>query len=115
MNSKLHGTIFQDNEKIQWEDAAPGIKRQVYGYDETIMLVKVKFDKGAVGALHEHHHSQVTYVESGVFEITIGDKKKIISGGDGYYVAPHVIHGAVCLKPGMLIDVFSPLREDFLK
>lgn len=105
---------FQFEQEIPWEDLKNGIQRQVYGYDDKIMLVKAKFDKGAIGALHEHHHSQVTYVESGVFEMTIGEEKKIIRKGDGYYVPPHVIHGCICLEPGLLIDVFSPLREDFL-
>ncbi len=115
MSKALQGSIFQENEKVEWEEAAPGIKRQVYGYDDKIMLVKAKFEKDAAGTLHEHHHSQVTYVDSGVFEMTIGDEKKIIREGDGFYVPPHVVHGCVCLEPGMLIDVFSPLREDFLK
>ncbi len=105
---------FQYENEEPWENPAPGIQRQVYGYDDKIMLVKVKFEKDAVGSLHEHHHSQVTYVESGVFEMTIGEEKRIIKTGDGYYVPPHVIHGCVCLKPGLLVDVFSPLREDFL-
>lgn len=105
---------FQFEQEIPWEDLNNGIKRQVYGYDENIMLVKAKFEKGAVGVLHEHPHVQVTYVESGVFEMTIGNEKKIIRKGDGYYVPPHVIHGCVCLEPGLLVDVFSPLREDFL-
>lgn len=105
---------FQFENETQWEDAAEGIKRQLYGYDDTIMLVKAKFEKGAVGALHEHHHSQVTYVDSGVFEMSIGNEKRIIKKGDGYYVPPHTVHGCVCIEPGMLIDVFSPLREDFL-
>lgn len=114
MSTILQGSIFQENEKVKWEDAGPGIQRQLYGYDDKIMLVKAKFEKDAVGALHEHPHSQVTYVDSGVFEMTIGEEKKIIREGDGYYVPPHVLHGCVCLEPGMLVDVFSPLREDFL-
>ena len=105
---------FQIENETPWEYAAEGIQRQLYGYDDKIMLVKVKFEKGAVGALHEHPHSQVTYVESGVYEITIGGEKRIIKKGDGYYAPPNVVHGAVCLEPGMLIDVFSPVREDFL-
>jgi len=79
------------------------------------MLVKAKFEKGGVGALHQHPHSQATYVDSGVFEMTIGDEKRIIRKGDGYYVPPGIVHGCVCLEAGMLIDVFSPHREDFLK
>lgn len=110
----LQSGLFQIEKETPWEDLGNGINRQVYGYDDKIMLVKAKFDAGAVGVLHEHHHSQVTYVESGVFEMTIGNQKKIIVKGDGYYVPPHEIHGCVCLEPGILIDVFSPHREDFL-
>jgi len=106
---------FQFENETTWENAAEGIKRQVFGYDDKIMLVKAKFEKDAVGTLHQHPHSQVTYVDSGVFEMTIGNEKKTIRKGDGYYVPPDTIHGCVCLEPGMLIDVFSPLREDFLK
>jgi len=110
----IQSTEFQLEKDIPWQDLGNGVQRQVYGYDDKIMLVKAKFEKGAVGSLHEHHHSQVTYVDSGVFEMTIGEEKKIISKGDGYYVPPHIIHGCVCIEPGLLIDVFSPHREEFL-
>jgi quercetin dioxygenase-like cupin family protein len=105
---------FFFGEETPWEEVGPGLKRQMMGYDGKIMLVKVQFEVGAVGQLHKHYHSQVTYVESGEFEMTIGDEKKIIKGGDSYYIPPHVMHGCVCTKPGVLIDVFSPAREDFL-
>jgi len=111
----LQSREFQFEHEIPWEDVGNGVQRQIYGYDERIMLVKAKFEKGGVGSLHQHPHSQVTYVESGVFEMTIGDEKKVIRKGDGYYVPPHVIHGCVCLEAGMLIDAFTPHREDFLK
>ena len=114
MNSPIQGSIFQFESEVPWESPAPGIQRQLFGYDDKVMLVKVKFEKDAVGALHSHPHSQVTYVESGSFEMTIGDEIKTIKKGDGYYVPPHIVHGIVCLEPGLLIDVFSPVREDFL-
>ena len=99
---------------LEWEEVGPGLRRQIMGYDDKIMLVKVDFQPGAVGQLHEHHHSQVTYVESGAFEMTIGDEVRTIRGGDSYYIPPHVMHGCVCKEAGVLIDVFSPVREDFL-
>lgn len=105
---------FQFESELPWEDAGNGVLRQVFGYDNRIMLVKARFKKGGVGALHEHPHSQVTYVESGVFEMTIGADTRIIRKGDGYYVPPHTVHGCTCLEAGMLIDAFSPQREDFL-
>jgi quercetin dioxygenase-like cupin family protein len=84
-------------------------------YDGQLMMVKVVFEKGAVGTMHEHYHSQATYVASGRFELTIGDEKRILTAGDGYYVAPDELHGCICLEAGVLIDTFSPVRADFLK
>lgn len=97
-----------------WEDMGDGVSRQVMGWDEKIMMVKVKFRKGAEGSPHQHMHSQVTYCNSGTFEFTVDGEKKVITEGDGLYIPPNVVHGAVCLEEGVLIDVFSPVRQDFL-
>jgi quercetin dioxygenase-like cupin family protein len=61
----MHSSPFQINIEVPWEDLGNGIQRQLFGYNETIMMVKVKFEKGAVGELHDHFHTQVSYVESG--------------------------------------------------
>jgi quercetin dioxygenase-like cupin family protein len=106
--------LFQDGQQVPWEQAGPGVQRQILGFDDKLMIVKVKFEQGAIGPMHSHHHSQATYVESGVFSMTIGDEVKEIRTGDGYYVPPHAVHGITCLEAGVLVDVFSPVREDFL-
>lgn len=111
---KTRSAAFVFEKDVQWESPAPGIRRQVMAYDGQIMLVKVCFEKGATGTPHEHYQSQVTYVVSGRFELQIGEEKKILSGGDAYYIEPDLLHGCVCLEEGMLIDVFSPMRADFL-
>ena len=96
MSKILKSNNFQKNDEIKWECASPGVERQVFGYDDRVMLVKV------------------SYVESGVFELTIGGEKQLLKTGDGFYVPPNTLHGSVCLEAGVLIDVFSPHREDFL-
>ena len=106
---------FQIGAEMPWENPGPGITRQIMAYDGQLMMVKVHFEKGAVGTMYEHYHSQATYVASGKFELTIGTEKRILVEGDGYYVAPDLIHGCVCLEEGVLIDTFSPVRADFLK
>ncbi len=111
----IQSDLFQAEATTEWESVGEGVQRQVLGYDDKLMLVKVKFEKGGCGELHSHVHSQVSYVESGVFEMTIGETKKIISKGDGYYAPPFTVHGCVCLEAGMLIDAFSPARWEFIK
>lgn len=102
-------------EKTEIEDLGGGIKRQILGYDENLMVVKVWFEAGSEGYVHRHPHTQVTYIESGEFEVQIGDEKRVLKAGDSYYIPPNIDHGAVCKKSGVLIDTFSPYREDFLK
>lgn len=106
--------VFIENKEVPWEQNAPGMKRKIMAYDESLMVVKVQFEKGGIGALHHHPHTQISHVESGIFEVEISGEKKILSAGDAFYVPPHAVHGAVCLEAGVLIDVFSPMRKDFL-
>lgn len=107
-------TPFLMNAASEWQDIGAGVYRQILGYNNDLMMVKFRFEKGAVGAPHQHIHSQTAVVVSGVFELTIDGEKKILKAGDGYFVAPNLIHGAVCIEAGELIDAFSPVRSDFL-
>ncbi len=99
----------------EWEEVGAGVKRKIMGYDDKIMLVKVDFATGGIGYKHEHYHSQVTYVVSGSFDFTIGEETTTVKGGDSVYIPPNVLHGAICTEAGVLIDVFSPIREDFME
>ena len=112
---KTRSDAFQFEKELDWEKPAPGIRRQIMGYDGQLMMVKVEFEKGAVGSMHQHYHSQATYVASGKFELTIGDRKEILSTGDGYYVEPDQPHGCVCLEAGVLIDTCHILKQEKFK
>jgi len=111
----LQSNLFIEDDNVEWENAGPRVRRKLLAYDKNIMMVKVEFQKGAVGYVHKHLHSQVSYVVSGKFEVQIGDEKKILKSGDCYFIPSNIEHGAVNLEQGVLIDVFSPMREDFLK
>lgn len=107
--------VFIDDTDIPWKQMDVGVRRKIMSFDDRLMLVKVAFDAGGVGALHQHPHTQISHVESGSFEVEIGDDKRVLKAGDCFYVPPNIIHGAVCLEAGVLIDVFSPMREDFFE
>lgn len=99
----------------EWENLGAGVSRQFVGYNSQIMMVIVKFEKEAVGALHQHFHSQITYVASGTFEVTVDGETKILKAGDGFFAQPNIFHEVTCLEEGQLIDAFAPFREDFIK
>ncbi len=105
--------IYQNETPV--EDLGGGVTRQILGYNEHLMMVKVSFLKGSIGSLHTHSHTQTTYCAAGAFEFTVGSESRIIREGDATYLAPGVLHGVVCLEEGVLIDTFNPVREDFLK
>lgn len=106
--------IFLHDRDVPWTDLGGGVKRKILTWDETLMLVRVAFEKGGVGALHSHPHIQSTMVLSGSFEMTIGDRTAIIKTGDCYIVPTGVVHGVVCLEAGELLDAFTPMRADFV-
>ena len=108
------GTAFVRAEDVEVEDLGDGIKRQMLAYGPQLMLVRVFFEKGAIGTLHTHPHTQIAYVASGRFRVSIGGQERELSAGDSYFAVSGVEHGAVCLEAGELLDIFTPLREDFL-
>ncbi|MEZ9646372.1 cupin domain-containing protein [uncultured Vibrio sp.] len=106
--------MFVYNNDVQLEDLGDGISRKVLAHNDNMMAVEVHFEKGAIGAMHNHPHEQLTYVLSGAFEFTIGDETKIVKAGDTMYKEPSIEHGCVCLEAGVLIDNFTPMRKDFV-
>ncbi len=99
---------------IRWTDLGGGVRRRVLAHTQDIMEVEVNFQTGGVGAQHSHPHVQATYVVSGTFVFTVGGKEYEVSQGDTLAFEKNEPHGCVCKAAGTLIDIFSPMREDFL-
>jgi quercetin dioxygenase-like cupin family protein len=106
---------FIESSLLDWETVGEGVRRKIIAYDDQLMAVCVEFKKGSIGYRHSHPHRQITYIQYGSYEVCIGDEKKILKGGDCYYIPSKIEHGVVALEDGLLIDVFNPLREDFIK
>lgn len=96
-------------------ETAANVTRQVLADSPELMTVCFRFKaEGAEGALHSHPHVQSTFVQSGRFRFQRGDESFEIGPGDAFVIASNVVHGCVCLEPGVLIDGFTPRRDDFL-
>lgn len=115
MNKSHKNSQWVFHENVDAENVASGVQRRVLAYCDEMMCVENQFETGAVGALHQHPHTQITYVAGGSFEFTIGDTTKIVHKGDTLLKQDGVIHGCVCLSKGVLLDFFTPMRADFVE
>ena len=107
--------MFTENKNVPARDLGGGVTRKLLSYSPKLMACELRFEKGAVGAKHSHPHEQIGYIVSGrlVYQEE-GQEDKILETGDTYYVAPNVVHGVQILEDTKLLDIFTPMREDFV-
>ena len=117
--TKASGTepgLFQhrDWSTIPAERIADGIERQMIWGDQ-LMVCRLRIAPRVVTAVHTHPHEQITLVEQGRVRFTVAGQERVSSAGDVLHFPPGCEHGATVLdEEVVLIDIFSPLREDFL-
>ena len=105
---------------VSWGETIPqaageGVVRRVLAYTDGLMCVESQFEAGAVGVLHSHPHTQITYVLRGRFSFTIDGETRVVQAGDTLLKEDGVVHGCTCLEAGALLDIFTPMREDFIQ
>jgi len=105
---------FAHDAGLAWEPAGEGVTRKILTYRDEVMMVRVRFEAGAIGPPHSHPHIQCSLVESGAFDITIAGRTERLVAGDSFTVPPDAVHGAVNIEAGVLVDVFTPMRRDFV-
>jgi quercetin dioxygenase-like cupin family protein len=85
--------------------------KYIHGDQTTFGVVEVK--KGSLLPLHHHHHEQITFILEGELEMTIGGEAMTLKPGNFHVIPSNVPHSAVAHMDCKLIDVFSPVREDY--
>ena len=103
---------YHDSASVQ--DLGGGTARRVLAYDDQLMAVEVSFEAGAEGAPHTHPHTQCSYVLSGAFRYTVEGEESLLHAGDSVIVPGGAVHGTACVEKGVLLDIFTPCRKDFI-
>jgi len=107
-------TQHRDWSAVPVEDMGNGIERQMI-VGERMMICRFRFAPKTVTVPHSHMHEQMTIVERGRVLFLIGDEERIASAGDVLHFPPGCWHGATMLEEEVvLLDIFTPLREDLL-
>jgi quercetin dioxygenase-like cupin family protein len=99
---------------IPVEQVAEGIQRQMV-VGERLMICRFRFAPFLVTPEHEHPHEQMSMVEKGRIRFLVNGVELIAVAGDVLHFPPNCRHGATMMdEEVVLIDIFSPVREDFL-
>ena len=104
---------FIDIKAIPPLEVVPGCRLRT-PYGQNLMLSYLEMDEGAVIPLHDHPHEQGGMLLKGSLELTIGDETRVVEAGSMFLIPPNVPHKAVAVNgPALVLDVFSPIREDY--
>ena len=94
-------------------DAFPGVVRRTLVSGDNLTLVEIRLAPGAEVPEHTHPHEQAGHVVSGRVHFRIGDGEHDLGPGDSYLIPGDLPHSAHALDATTLIEVFSPVREEF--
>ena len=112
-NQKTDNTV-KHHEDTAAQSVSDGVIRRILAYSADMMAVELSFRQGAIGALHQHPHTQCTYVLRGKFRYQIDDESFELNAGDSIIVSSSKKHLTLCIESGSLLDVFTPARKDLL-
>jgi quercetin dioxygenase-like cupin family protein len=110
----FNGLILPDQSSPRITTPEPGLRRQILANTSAMMLVRHDMCRGWRGVAHRHHHEQLVYVISGSIQVDVNGTVFDAAAGDNFIIASNVEHQASALEDSVVLDVFTPAREDYL-
>jgi quercetin dioxygenase-like cupin family protein len=106
--------MFKKSKSNGYTELVKGVHLKTLVYGEKTLITEVRFEKGAVIPQHGHPHEQTGYLVSGQMDFLVDGKHFPANPGDSWNIAGNIEHGATALEESVVIEVFSPVREDYL-
>lgn len=106
--------MFRKANARGYQLALPGIERKTLAYGEHTLLTEFRMRKGSALPPHAHPHEQTGYLISGRLRLTIAGRKVEVGPGDSWFIPGGIQHSAAILADSVAIEVFSPVRQDYL-
>jgi unsaturated pyranuronate lyase len=94
--------------------AVPGIRRKTLVHGAKTLMTEFRLDAGATLPRHAHPYEQTGYLVSGAMQLTIGAETFSVAPGDSWCIPADVEHEGKSLKDSVALEVFAPVREDYL-
>lgn len=106
--------MFKCADETEYKTVLEKIRMKTLAYGEKTLMVEFRLEAGAALPRHNHPHEQTGYLVSGRLDLTIGDQCHAVRPGDSWTIPGDVEHNAVAVEDTVAIEVFSPVREDYL-
>jgi quercetin dioxygenase-like cupin family protein len=106
--------MFKKSHVGKHTEALRGVHIKATVYGKHTLLTEVRLDQGAVIPPHRHAHEQTGYMISGHMDFLVDGKHYIAHPGDSWNIPADSEHGATAIAESLVIEVFSPVREDYL-
>ncbi len=97
-----------------WKPAEAGVTPRMVASGKNMMAMEVRFEAGAEGNKHSHPHEQVSRLLKGRMAFFLGDETHELKEGEMIVIPSNVIHGVRAHEESLLLDIFSPPREDLI-
>jgi quercetin dioxygenase-like cupin family protein len=106
--------MFYKKNNSKYKQALEGIQFKTLVYGEKTLLSEFRLEKGNILPMHEHPHEQTGYLVSGRIILIVGDQRCEAESGDSWSIPGNVQHGAEVIENSVAVEVFSPVREEYL-
>ncbi|MCL5279679.1 MAG: cupin domain-containing protein [Planctomycetes bacterium] len=106
--------MFEKHDRKGYKTALPGIRRKTLCYGARTLMAEFVLEQGSVLPLHSHPHEQIGYLVKGHICLKVGAKEHDVTAGDSWCVPSGVEHAAQSLEDSIAVEVFSPVRADYL-
>ena len=106
--------MYKKSNDIDYKDVLEKIQQKTLAYGDRTLMAEFRLEQGADLPRHSHPHEQTGYLVSGEIALTIGDETHQVKPGDSWCIAGGVEHKATVLEDSVAIEVFSPVREDYI-
>lgn len=106
--------MFEKQSKDGYRQALEGIEQKTIVHGDKTLMVEFRLQKGAALPLHSHPHEQTGYLVKGQIRLTIGADVHEVLPGDSWCIPGDMLHCAEIVEDSVAIEVFSPVREDYL-
>ena len=106
--------MFEKRSDTGYSPALAGIERKTLVYGEKTLMTEFRLRRGSVLPRHAHPHEQTGYLVKGRIRLCIGNKECEAQGGDSWCIPGGVEHGADILEDSVAVEVFAPVRDDYV-